>query len=536
MIDRVILNANIYTQNPKQPHASALAIIGERIVAVGNDDAIRSLAGPSTQIDNLNGRFLIPGLTDAHMHWEGLSKALQAVDLTGIPSRAEAVARIGERTQLVSEGEWIFGRGWRTDSWADHAFPTAAELDVATPNNPVYLISKSGHAAWVNSLALKIAGVDANTPNPAGGSFQRAADGSLTGVLLEWPAMRQVSERIPTPTAYQLAEWMFDAQDFALSKGLTGFHDFDDPSCMKSLQILREQGNLNLRVVKQINVDWIEHAHELGIHSGFGDDWIRFGGLKIFADGALGPQTALMIEPYENDPQNYGIAVTDKEEMYELVSRASAMGMASTIHAIGDKAVHDVLDVYETVRREEQERGSQQRPTRHRIEHVQIIHPSDVGRLAELDVIASMQPIHATSDYEMADRYWGERAAFSYAWRKQENAGAVLAFGSDAPIETPDPLQGIYAALTRRRANGKPGLEGWYPEERLSLESTLTAYTKGPAFAAEMDNRLGMLAPNYLADMVVLDRDLFGETPEAILETGVLGTMVGGTWRFRIFE
>lgn len=536
MIDRIILNANIYTQNPNQPHATALAIIGERIVAVGDDDTIRALATSSTKIDNLNRRFLMPGLTDAHLHWEGFSKALQAVDLTGVPSRAEAVARIAERAQSTPDGEWIFGRGWRTDSWQDHAFPTAAELDAVTPNNPVYLISRSGHAAWVNTHALEIGGVSANTPDPPGGSFQRNADGALTGILLEGPAMRKVADRIPSPTPYQLAEWMFDAQDFALSKGLTGFHDFDDPSCMESLQILREQNSLHLRVVKQINVDWIENAHQLGIHSGFGDDWIRFGGLKIFADGALGPQTALMIEPYETDSKNYGIVVTDKEEMYELVSKASAYGMASTVHAIGDKAVHDVLDVYETVRSEEAERGSQQRPTRHRIEHVQIIHPDDVERLAQLNVIASMQPIHATSDYEMADRYWGERAAYSYAWRKQQNAGAILAFGSDAPIETADPLQGIYAAVARCRANGMPTKEGWYPEERLSLESTIAAYTQGPAFAAEMEDRLGMLASGYLADIVLLDRDLINVSSDEILETNVLGTMVGGQWRYREFE
>ena len=240
-----------------------------------------------------------------------------------------------------------------------------------------------------------------------------------------------------------------------------------------------------------------------------------------------------MIAPYEGEPDNTGIVVTDKEQMYEWVSRASAAGLPSTIHAIGDRAVHDVLDVYEAVRQEEAARGIPPQARRHRIEHVQLVHPDDVGRLGELQIIASMQPIHATSDWEMADRYWGARARLGYNARLQQEAGAVLAFGSDAPVEPFDPLMGIYAAVTRRRPDGSPGPDGWYPEQRLDVDTTLRAYTQGPAYAAGLERALGMLAPGFLADLVMLDRDLFALPPDELLTVRVLGTMVGGVWRWR---
>jgi len=363
----------------------------------------------------------------------------------------------------------------------------------------------------------------------------RDASGQPSGILLEDPAMTLVARHIPTPTPEQVASWMSEAQRQAWAAGLTGLHDYDNPGCLIALQMLRERGDLGLRVVKQINDPWIEHAHELGLRSGFGDEWLRIGGLKIFADGALGPRTAAMIAPYEGEPDNVGIVVTDKETMFDLVSRASAAGLPSTIHAIGDRAVHDVLDVYEAVRAQEAARGVPRTARRHRIEHVQIIHPDDARRLGALGIIASMQPIHATSDYAMADRYWGARARWSYNWRLQREAGAVLAFGSDAPVEPFAPLLGIFAAVTRRRPDGSPGPDGWYPEGRLDVDTTLRAFTQGPAYAAGMEHDLGTLAPGYLADLVVLDRDLYTIAPDEILATRVLGTMVGGEWKHRLF-
>ncbi|MBN1679205.1 MAG: amidohydrolase [Anaerolineae bacterium] len=536
MIDRLVINGRIHTLNPAQPLVSALAFSRDRIVAAGDDDTIRALAGPRTAIDNLDGRPVFPGLTDAHIHWEGVAHSLRQIDVFEVPTKQDALDRVAARARTVAPGDWLTGRGWTQDFWPDHVFPTAADLDAVAPDNPVYLGAKSGHAAWVNSKALRIAGITATTPNPPGASIQRDASGSPTGILLESPAMHLVWDCVPAFTPDQTADMMAEAQALAWQAGLTGLHDYDDPSCMIALQVLRERGELGLRVVKNINDPWIEHAHELGIRQGFGDHWLRIGGLKIFADGALGPRTALMIEPYAGEPDNTGIAVTDKEDIYDLVSRASAAGLPSTIHAIGDRAVHDVLDVFETVRQEEAERGISRAARRHRIEHVQLIHPDDAHRLGKLGIIASMQPIHATSDWEMAERNWGERARYSYNWQLQREAGAVLAFGSDAPVEPFEPLKGFYAAITRRRPDGSPGPEGWYPEGRLDMDTTLRGFTQGPAYAAGMEHDLGTLAPGFLADLVVLDRDLYAIEPDAILKTAVLGTMIGGAWVFRAFE
>lgn len=533
MIDRILYNGNIRTFDPDQPQITALAIIGENIVAAGTDDKITPLAHSNTQLDNLAGRFVMPGMVDAHIHWEATAKARHSVNLFNAKNKAEALERIATYVQAHPADEWIFGRGWAQDDWEEREFPTAQDLDPITGGRPAYFITKSGHAAWVNSAALRLAGIDQYNPDPAGGKVKRFDDGTPDGILLEDSAMVLVSQHIPDIPPERLVEWMLEAQTEVWKTGLIGIHDFDDPSCMVGLQTLRERGLLGLRVVKQINHEWIHHAQELGIRSGFGDDWIRFGSLKIFADGALGPRTAAMIAPYEGEPDNYGVVVTDKETIYELVSEASRLGIASTIHAIGDKAVHDVLDVFEAVRAEEQQRHIPRSARRHRIEHVQLIHPGDLHRLGQLNVIASMQPIHATSDWRMADTYWGSRARYSYHWRAQLDAGAVLAFGSDSPIDPFDTLQGLYAAVTRRNP-GHP--DGWYPEARISMQEALHAYTTGPAFAAGMENRSGRLSRGFLADLIVLDKNLLEILPDEIPDVQVLGTMVGGVWKHRIFD
>jgi predicted amidohydrolase YtcJ len=527
MIDRLLINANVFTLASEQPNASAIAIIRDRIVAVGGDE-LRTLATKNTQIDDLQGATVIPGLIDAHVHWELTSRALRDVDLFAVPSKQEALDRIAKAVATNKSG-WILGRGWAQAMWEGGAFPTAADLDAITGNIPTYLAARSGHGAWVNTAAMKIAGITDSTPDPKGGVIQRDANGKATGILLE-DAIKLVSALVPDPTSADLADMMEDAQKLAWQQGLTGLHDFDNPTAFEAMQILHEQGRLGLRIVKQINAPFIHHAYDLRIRSGFGDDWLRIGGLKIFSDGALGTRTALMIAPYEGEPENYGVVVTDAEEMVGLVSEASRRGLASTIHAIGDKAVHDVLNVFETVRGEEQQRGIHPSERRHRIEHVQVIHPDDVGRLAALDIIASMQPIHGTADYQMADQYWGARSAYSYNPRLQLDAGAILAFGSDAPVEPFDPLKGIHAAVTRRREDGSPGPEGWYPAAKLTMEETLHGFTQGAAYAGGMEDRQGRIAPGYFADVVALDRDLFTISPDDILKTRVLGTMVGGVW------
>jgi predicted amidohydrolase YtcJ len=384
------------------------------------------------------------------------------------------------------------------------------------------LKAKSGHALWVNSRAIELAGIAASTPDPAGGQIARDARGQPTGILLE-DAMDLIARVQPVLTVEQLAEMMRAAFPLAHRAGLTGVHCFDGSEALAAYQMLRQRGELGLRVVKSIPRDKLSHALELGLHSGFGDDWLKIGPIKMFADGALGPRTASMLEPFESS-DSVGIVTLIETEMAEDVRRANAAGLSCAIHAIGDRACRTVLDVYEKV-------GV--RSLRNRIEHVQLLHPQDYDRLGKLSVVASMQPIHATSDMLMADRFWGKRCAGAYAWRAQLDAGVVLAFGSDCPVEKVDPLLGIHAAVTRRRADGSPGPDGWYPEQRLTVEEAVRAFTWGAAYAAGMEDRLGSIAAGKLADFTVLDCDIFEIEPMEITNACVDATIIGGRFMWR---
>lgn len=529
MPDLLLFNARLHTLDPQRPSATGLAIRDGKILAVGNDDEIQRLVGPRTQTLNLNGRVVLPGLIDAHLHFEWYALTLHAVNAE-TASLDDCLRRVQAKAKSTPKGQWIIGIGWNHITWG--SFPTARDLDSVAPEHPVFLTAKSGHVAWANSLALKLAGINANTANPADGAIQRDERGEPTGIFLEHAA--QLIERvIPEQTAEEVASAMLPAMENAWRVGLTGIHDFDGARSFSAFQILKERGQLGLRVVKQILVKHLAEAIGVGLRSGFGDDWLRIGNVKVFLDGALGPRTASMIEPYEGEPENYGVSVTDKEELYEQASRAAANGLAMTVHAIGDKANHDLLDVYEMLRGEENAR--EQTPLRHRCEHVQLLHPQDFNRLGQLKLIASMQPIHATSDMLMADKFWGRRSTGAYSWRTQLDAGAALAFGSDCPVESFNPFWGIHAAVTRRRADGSPGPEGWHPRaaQRLTVEEAVRGFTLGAAYAGYMENKIGSLAPGKLADLVVIDRDIFTCDPMAIKDTQVLGAMIGGEWKYR---
>jgi hypothetical protein len=522
MTDLRLVNASIHTLHPPRPHTQALAIRDEVIVAAGSNAEIESALPHAPALD-LGGRCVLPGLIDAHMHMEWYTLGLQMIDAE-TATLDECLRRVAERAQATPRGQWIRGHGWNQTRWA--GFPSAADLDAVAPEHPIYLTSKSSHAGWANTAALRLAGITPNTPAPPGGEIQHDAHGWPTGILFE-TALTLVDRLIPTLSVDELADQMRPAIEKLWRFGHTSVHDFDGKRSLAAWQVLRERDALGLRVCKTIRVAHLDHAIGLGLRSGFGDDWIRLGNVKVFMDGALGPRTARMIEPYIGEPENYGITVTDPEELSEQAARAAANGLAMTVHAIGDKAGHDLLNVYERL-----QRGS--RPLlRQRYEHVQILHPNDFNRLGELGVIASMQPVHATSDMLMADRYWGARNEGAYAWRTQLKAGAVLAFGSDAPIESPNPFEGLHAAVTRRRADGSPGPDGWYPEQRLTVEEALRGYTLGAAYAGYMENKIGSLAPGKLADLIVVDRDPFTCDPMAIKNTQVLGTMVGGEWKYR---
>jgi hypothetical protein len=347
-------------------------------------------------------------------------------------------------------------------------------------------------------------------------------------------AMDLIADEIPPASIESLVEAMLSAQDSLWRMGVTALHDFDGADCLRALQMIREQHQLGLRVVKHVRTEEMQHAIGLGLRTGFGDNWIRIGSLKFFADGALGPHTAAMIEPYEGDPNNLGILLMDQEQLFETAVQAVDSGFPLAVHAIGDRANHEVLEAFGRLRTYERTQGLPQ--LRHRLEHLQVLHPMDLHRAAEHNVIASMQPIHATSDMDAANRYWSDRVRYAYAWRSQLDAGATLAFGSDAPVESPDPFLGIHAAVTRRRVDGAPGKEGWIPKQRISLLEALHGYTRGPAYAAGMELELGELSAGRLADLIVLERDPFEIPAQELSEMSPVGTMVGGVWRFQAFD
>lgn len=533
----IFYNAKIYS--PVQ--ATAIAIKNDRIVALGSDANIRNLAINRGEVIDLKGRLVLPGLVDSHFHFEWFTLGLTFVNVE-TPTLDEALRNVAERAATLPQGKWIRGHGWNYTLWGTE-FPTAAQLDAVVPDHPVYLTAKSMHAGWANSLALKLAGITADTPNPEGGEIIKDANGQPTGILTEkamdlltarsYTAKERTNSPVPDPTAEEIADAMVQSQELAWKVGLTGVHDFDGVRSFKAWQILRERGQQGLRVVKTIPVAYLEHAVAIGLRSGFGDNWLRIGNVKVFADGALGPKTAAMIEPYEDDPNNYGIVVTDKEEIYERGSLAAKNGLALTVHAIGDRANHDLLDVYEMLRKEEGERQGVGRKLRHRAEHLQVIHPSDYHRFAQLGIIGSVQPIHATSDMLMSDKYWGKRSAGAYAWRTQLNHGTLLTFGSDTPVEPYNPFWGMHAAVTRRRPDGTPGEEGWYPEQRLTVAEAVDGYTKSPAYVGYNERDLGSIEVGKLADLTIVDRDLFTCDPMDIRDAQAVGTMVGGEWKYR---
>ena len=520
---KLLHNAHIYTQTPSQPAASAIIIDREWIIAVGDANELLSQY-PNAEKQDMHGRMILPGLTDAHLHLQHYSLSLQKIDCE-TDTKEECLHRVDERVKKAKPGEWILGHGWNQNVWGN--WPVASELDAIAPNNPVYLTAKSMHAGWVNTTALKLANVTPQTAHPHNGQIQHDAQGSITGILLE-TAMGLVENAIPESSSDDIANAIEKAQPILWKMGLTGVHDFDRRASFMALQKLHAQNKLKLRVLKNIPVELLDQAFELGLRAGFGDDWLRIGSIKVFMDGALGPHTAAMFQPYIGEGENRGILNMDGEELFEHGRKAAQVGLGLTVHAIGDRANHEVLNAYEQLRAYEKENHLP--ALRHRIEHVQVIHPDDAARLGKMNIIASMQPIHATSDMLMADQFWGERSALAYAIKTQLDFGAPLALGSDAPVESPNPFWGIHAAVTRRRADGSPSADGWYLEQKLTMAEALAGYTLGPAYAANMEGRLGRLAPGYLADLIVLEKDIFTCNPNDLLTLESSATMISGEW------
>lgn len=522
--DLALYNGKIYTMDAGQPLVSAVAIAGDRFAATGSDAEIRSLIGRGGRAVDLRGATVVPGFIDAHIHFLSYGLSLREIDLSGTPTLSSALERVKARAAVTPAGQWLMGRGWDQSIWEGGAFPSARQLDAVATDHPVYLARKCGHAAWVNSRGMEQVGITAQTEDPVGGEVVRDGEGRPTGVLLE-KAMDLAFPCAAEPTDEEALAAVRQAQKAANRMGIVGVHTKEAAASLRAMQQLRAQGELTLRTVAQIPAAELDSAIRLGLRTGLGDEFLRIGGVKVFSDGALGPRTAWMLAPYAGEPDNVGVTVTGPEEMRDIIERATNAGLAVVTHAIGDKANRMVLDALE-----ESRRAGRGLNLRHRIEHAQVLHPDDIARFAAMNVIASVQPIHATQDMRIADRYWGERSRYAYAFRSLWDSGAKLAFGSDAPVETPDVIQGIHAAVTRMRADGSPGGDGWYPEERLSVDEAVWAYTVGAAYAGGTEGSQGSITPGKFADLVVLSQDIFEVHPMAILETDVEATVFGGAF------
>ena len=510
---RILHNAKVRTMNPIQPFAAAIAEENGRILAVGSNEDVLGLANRQTEIEDLHGQTIWPGLTDAHIHLDYYAFSLNKVDCE-TKTKEECLRRVAERARITPPGEWVIGHGFDQNQWQG-GYGSADELDAAAGDHPAFLTAKSLHAAWANHAALQLAGIDHSTSAPAGGTIQRDGSGEPTGILLE-NAVERVERILPTPSVQAAADAIEQAQEQIWSVGLTGVHDYDRRRCFQALQILDSQDRLHLHVVKGIPFKSLAEAVSLGLRSGFGGDYLRIGSVKLFSDGALGPQTAAMQQPYENS-SNTGVLLLDRNDILEIGQKAAMGGLSLAVHAIGDRANHEMINGFALLRNYEEQNHLPH--LRHRIEHVQVLLSEDLHRLKELDIIASMQPIHATSDMDTADHYWGTRSRYAYAFQSLLEIDTKMAFGSDAPVESPNPFLGLHAAVSRTRTSGYPGGQGWYPEQRITLEKALACYTIGPAFAAGLEHVHGQIMPGFFADLIVLENDPFELAPEINLQS-----------------
>jgi len=516
-----VVGARAWTGNPDQPWAEAVAINGDTILAVGSDADVAALIGPETRVIEARGAMLVPGFIDTHVHFAMGGGGLASVQLRDAATPEEFTRRIGEFAKTLDPGEWIRYGNWDHTLWGGE-LPTRDWIDAVTPDNPVWVERLDGHMGLANSLALGAAGVDADTPDIDGGEIVRDADGRPTGVLKD-NAMAPVYMAKPPPGDELLDRQMRAAMEHVASHGVTTVHDMADFASMASYRRLHARGEMITRVYSVVPLnEWRELRDEVAEH-GRGDDWLRIGGLKGFMDGSLGSHTAAFFEPFTDAPDDRGLLINDLDDMRDWVSGADESGLHVMIHAIGDRAIASLLDIYLDVALAHGERDR-----RFRIEHAQHIRPSDIPRFAAQDVIASMQPYHAIDDGRWAEAVIGtERADTTYAFRDLVDSGAHVAFGSDWFVAPAIPLEGIYAAVTRRTLDGaNPG--GWVPRQRITVEQALRAYTDEGAYASFEEDRKGALRPGLLADLVLIDRDLTAIPPETIRDARVLVTVVGG--------
>jgi predicted amidohydrolase YtcJ len=529
----VYLNGNIYTMDADLPRAQAMAIDSEsgRILAVGTNDEVRRVrpaGGHQREIVDLKGKTVLPGFIDAHIHLLDTAYRSYYIDAGACTNEDEVAALVRERAAQTPAGQWIQGGHWDKNLWPGQRFPTKDSLDAAAPEHPVALWSKDGHLLWVNSLALQRAGITAETPQPENGAILHDGSGEPTGILQEEGATSLVYSVIgrsdPSLNRALIRRAITELQ----RSGITTIHDIEGETSLHLFQELRDEETLGVRVQMLLPRKMLPQLPDLRITNAE-NDLLRVVGIKIFADGALGSQTAAMLESFEGNPGNYGILSTPEREMLENVRDAAKLGLTIAIHAIGDRAAQVALNAIEHAQMLLEQQGISRASLpqlRYRLEHVQLITPSDLQRMQRLGVIASVQPYHAVADRDIAERYWGKRHRHAYAYRTLYDLGIPLALGSDSPVETFDPLRILYAATLRRDPSiPRPA---WLPDQALPIADALWGYTLGAAYAGAEEQHKGSLAVGKLGDAIVLREDILSVPQEKMAENGVQATILGG--------
>ncbi len=521
--DLVLLNGLIYTVNPAQGRAEALAVRGERIVAVGSTAEMRAWIGKQTRVIDLQGRFAMPGFNDAHIHLANGGQAKLAVDLTETKSLREFQERIRARLDDYPKGDWITGRGWDHTLWPDKRFPSRHDLDAISTDHPMIFTRVDGHVAIANSLALKMAGVNRETADPPGGAIERDTDGQPTGMLKE-NAMAVVRRQIPDVSAAQRRRGIELALAEAAQHGLTSIQDNSNWGDFLVYEQLKKEGKLTLRVTEWLPFTApLDRLEEMRRRGGTTDPWLKTGALKGVTDGTLGSRTAAMLEPFSDDASTRGILRIPAEDLARMAIERDKAGFQIALHAIGDRANRVSLDAFAAAHK-----ANGARDARHKIEHAQVVAASDFVRFAELGVIASMQPCHETTDMRWAqDRVGPERSKGAYAWKSMLHHKVPLAFGTDYPVEPLNPMIGLYACVSRERPEGGPA-GGWIPQEKITIEECIHGYTAGSAYAEFAEKDKGRLQPGMFADIVVLSEDVTKVPARRILDTHAVLTIAGG--------
>ncbi len=512
----VYTDATIYTMDPKAPLATGLRVEKGTITHVLRGQLSPTLSG---RVVSLKGAVVLPGLTDAHLHLQGLGMAARQLDLRGTKSVEEILARVRDAGRGIPAGAWIRGRGWDQNDWPSRSFPSRASLDAVSPNHPVWLTRIDGHAVCVNSKAMELAGLGTQTQSPPGGEILRDDQGRPTGVLVD-NAIELVEKKLPAISRQEIRLDLEKGMELCRQSGLTSVHDMGtEPRVLEELHALEAEGKVSVRVFSYLGGAWEAVAPLLRTppdRTGL----VQVVGIKLFADGALGSRGAALLVPYSDQPNTSGLIVTSEDDLKTRTLTAHRAGYQVAIHAIGDRANAMALSVIASAQGQDHSRG-------HRVEHVQVLAPADVPRFASLGVVASMQPTHATSDMDWAEaRLGAERVRGAYAWRSLWDTQALVAFGSDAPIERENPWLGIYAAVTRQDTTGKPA-NGWFPEQRLTLQEAMLAFTRNPARAVQVEG-LGVIREGAAADLSVIDQDPFRVPVLRLPSTRTLRTIVNG--------